>query len=150
MILGDSFTPLSQLSSAFLAPKSPLHLQFAYFESALAVEFLVERFGLPAPERACWTTWVPGMSMNESLPRRTKMSLDQIDEILPNSRGSEPKGSPPKRPGRSRICRRRGFDGLSRLAREASQELLGTEAILGARLVVEEKVGGSQEPSWRS
>ncbi len=33
MILGDALTPLSQLSSAFLAPKTPLHLQFAYFES---------------------------------------------------------------------------------------------------------------------
>ena len=41
MILGDELTPLSQLSSAFLAAKTPLHLQFAYFESALAVEFLV-------------------------------------------------------------------------------------------------------------
>ena len=43
-----SLTPLSQLSSAFLAPKTPLHLQFAYFESALAVDFLIERCGLPA------------------------------------------------------------------------------------------------------
>ncbi len=51
MILGDDLTPLSQLSSAFLAPKTPLHLQFAYFESALAVDFLVERFGLPGHER---------------------------------------------------------------------------------------------------
>ncbi len=48
MILGDDFTPLSRLSSAFLAPKSGMHLQFAYFESALAVEFLVEKAGLPA------------------------------------------------------------------------------------------------------
>ena len=48
MILGEALTPLSQLSSAFLAPKTSLHLQFAYFESALAVDFLVQRFGLPA------------------------------------------------------------------------------------------------------
>ena len=53
MILGDELTPLSQLSSAFLAPKTALHLQFAYYESALAVAFLVERAGLPAlKERA--------------------------------------------------------------------------------------------------
>ena len=37
----DALTPLSQLSSAFLTPKTPLDLQFAYFESALAVDFLV-------------------------------------------------------------------------------------------------------------
>ena len=35
-------------SATFLAPKSPLHLQFAYFESSLVVEFLVERYGMDA------------------------------------------------------------------------------------------------------
>ena len=48
MILGDDLTPLSQLSSAFLAPKSAMHIQFAYQESALAVEFLVGKAGLDA------------------------------------------------------------------------------------------------------
>ncbi len=48
MLLGPELTPLSKLSSAFLAPKSGLHLQFAYHESAMAIDFLVERFGLPA------------------------------------------------------------------------------------------------------
>lgn len=43
MLLGDDFVPLSQLSGAFLRPKSPIHLQFAYFESSLAVRYLVER-----------------------------------------------------------------------------------------------------------
>ena len=56
MILGDELTPLSQLSSAFLAPKTALHLQFAYYESALAVAFLVEKAGLPALQGACSTT----------------------------------------------------------------------------------------------
>jgi len=46
MILAGALTPVSELSSAFLAPASPLHLQFAYFQSSLVVEFLVERFGL--------------------------------------------------------------------------------------------------------
>jgi len=45
MILSGELTPLSRLSGAFLAPKSPLHLQFAYYESSLAVEFLAEKFG---------------------------------------------------------------------------------------------------------
>ena len=47
-ILSGEMAPLSKLSSLFLAPKSPQHLQFAYFESAMAVEFLVERYGLEA------------------------------------------------------------------------------------------------------
>jgi tetratricopeptide (TPR) repeat protein len=45
MLLGDDLVPIGKLSGAFLAPKSSLHLQFAYLESSLAVEFLVQRFG---------------------------------------------------------------------------------------------------------
>jgi tetratricopeptide (TPR) repeat protein len=45
MILDGELTPLGKLSSAFLTPKNPLYLQFAYYESSLVVEFLVQRFG---------------------------------------------------------------------------------------------------------
>jgi tetratricopeptide (TPR) repeat protein len=45
MILGGELTPVSKLSGAFLAPKSPVHLQFAYYQSSLVVEHIVERFG---------------------------------------------------------------------------------------------------------
>ena len=45
MVLGEDLTPVGELSAAFLAPKTDLHLQFAYFESALVVEFLVKEFG---------------------------------------------------------------------------------------------------------
>ncbi len=78
MILGDDFTPLSRLSSAFLAPKSGMHLQFAYFESALAVEFLVDKAGLPAL-REVLDDLGAGVTINESLPRRARMSLEQLD-----------------------------------------------------------------------
>jgi tetratricopeptide (TPR) repeat protein len=46
MILGGKLTPVSELSAAFLSPPTPSHLQFAYYESALVVEFIVERYGL--------------------------------------------------------------------------------------------------------
>src|SRR5260221_1419036 len=46
MILGEDLTPVSQLSGAFLKPKTPAHLGFAYYESSLVVEWLVERWGL--------------------------------------------------------------------------------------------------------
>lgn len=46
MVLGNELTPVSKLSGAFLAPRSDLYLQFAYYESSLVVEFLVQRFGL--------------------------------------------------------------------------------------------------------
>src|SRR5256884_1366190 len=45
MVLGDDLTPIRKLSAAFLSPKSPLHVQFAYYESSMVVEFLVQRFG---------------------------------------------------------------------------------------------------------
>jgi predicted Zn-dependent protease len=48
LVLAGELPPLSQLSSSFLAPKSPLHLQLAYYQSALAVEFLIARRGLEA------------------------------------------------------------------------------------------------------
>jgi tetratricopeptide (TPR) repeat protein len=81
MMVGDALTPLSQLSSAFLAPKTPLHLQFAYFESALAMEFMTERAGLPAM-KGLLDDLGSGLSVNESLPRRTKLSLDQLDRAF--------------------------------------------------------------------
>ncbi|SMP78479.1 Lipopolysaccharide biosynthesis regulator YciM, contains six TPR domains and a predicted metal-binding C-terminal domain [Neorhodopirellula lusitana] len=51
MILGtaetpSSLTPPSQLSSAFLAPPSAMHLQFAYYESSLVVQFIIEKHGI--------------------------------------------------------------------------------------------------------
>ncbi len=80
MILSaDTLTPLSKLSSAFLAPKTALHLQFAYFESCLAVDFLIERFGMPAL-RGLLDELGTGISMNEGLPRSTKMTLEKLDE----------------------------------------------------------------------
>ncbi len=45
MVLGKELTPVGDLSAAFLAPKSDTHLQFAYYESSLAVEFLIQQFG---------------------------------------------------------------------------------------------------------
>ncbi len=46
LVLGDGLTPVGKLSSAFLAPESDLHLQFAYYESALVVEYLVAQYGM--------------------------------------------------------------------------------------------------------
>jgi tetratricopeptide (TPR) repeat protein len=49
MILSEEdFIPASQLSSGFLKPKTPMHLQFAYYESSLAVEYLIESHGMTA------------------------------------------------------------------------------------------------------
>jgi tetratricopeptide (TPR) repeat protein len=48
MVLDGGVTPLGQLSGAFLAPTNSEQLQFAYYESSLVVEFIVDKFGLDA------------------------------------------------------------------------------------------------------
>ena len=44
-ILDGEMTPIERLSMAFLVPKSPEHMQFAYYQSSLVVEYLVKNFG---------------------------------------------------------------------------------------------------------
>jgi tetratricopeptide (TPR) repeat protein len=51
MIMKGEFTPIGELSGAFLTPKTGLHLQFAYYESSLVVEFLIQKFGLDPIKR---------------------------------------------------------------------------------------------------
>lgn len=77
MILGTDLTPISRLSGAFLSPPSAMHLQLAYYESSLAVEFMVEKYGLEMLKRVLVDLGV-GMPINESLARYTD-SLDQLD-----------------------------------------------------------------------
>ena len=48
MILKDGkggLTPVGSMSAAFLAPPTPEHLQFAYYQASLVVEYLVARHG---------------------------------------------------------------------------------------------------------
>lgn len=69
MVLGGELTPISKLSSAFLSPPTPLHLQFAYYESSLVVEFLVERFG-QASIKAILADLAKGEEINSVISRR--------------------------------------------------------------------------------
>ena len=101
LILSDGLKPLSSLSSAFLTATTPLDVQFAYFESALAVEFLIERFGLPTL-KGLLDDLGAGMALNEVLPIRTKMTLDQIDGEFARFARERPRESRRARPGKSR------------------------------------------------
>lgn len=78
MILGDDFIPLGELSAAFLAPKSDLHLQFAYYQSALAVDFLVGRFGLDALRRILRDLG-EGTEINATIARHT-LPMDRLEK----------------------------------------------------------------------
>lgn len=79
MILDDEdFTPLSKLSSAFLTPESDLHLQFAYFESYLVVEFLVQQYGLETLKKVL-TDLGTGVEINTALAAHTK-DIDELED----------------------------------------------------------------------
>jgi tetratricopeptide (TPR) repeat protein len=77
MILEGELTPVSKLSGAFLNPSSGLHLQFAYYESSLVVEFLVEKYELETLQRIL-TDLGAGMPINDSLQRYAG-SLAELD-----------------------------------------------------------------------
>ena len=77
LINSDDLTPVSQLSAAFLNPKSPQHLQFAYYESSLVVRYVIEKYGLDMLKRVL-TDLSIGMPINESLTRYVG-SLGQLD-----------------------------------------------------------------------
>ena len=66
MILGDDLTPVSELSAAFLKPKTAAHLGFAYYESSLVVEWLIERWGLEKMKR-CLADLAAGKPINDAL-----------------------------------------------------------------------------------
>ena len=68
MILDGGLTPISNLSAAFMSPPTPMHLQFAYYESALVVEFLVERSGF-ASLKAILADLAKGEEINAAIAR---------------------------------------------------------------------------------
>ena len=78
MILDGELTPVSQLSSAFLSPKSAQHLHFAYYESSLVVRFLVEKFG-EAKLLALLDDLSRGTTINDALQRHMA-GTDYLDK----------------------------------------------------------------------
>lgn len=70
MILGGSLTPVGRLSGAFLAPKDGEALMFAYFQSALVVDWIVERHGFDAL-KAILRDLGQGVAINAALAAHT-------------------------------------------------------------------------------
>lgn len=77
MILGEDLTPVSQLSGAFLRPKTPAHLGFAYYESSLVVEWLVERWGIEKMKRVL-SDLAKGKEINATLAAHFA-PIDELD-----------------------------------------------------------------------
>lgn len=76
-LLDETLAPVSQLSAAFLHAPSPAHLQFAYLEASLVVEFLIEKYGLDTLRRVLVDLGV-GMPIHDALARYAG-SLDALD-----------------------------------------------------------------------
>ena len=126
ILANGSLTPLSRLSSAFLTAKTPLDVQFAYFESALAVEFLIERFGLPTM-KSLLDDLGAGIPLNDVLPKCTKKTLDEIDGEFARFARASPQNRASGDVGRAGSGGRRKFNGDQGLACQAPRELLGVE-----------------------
>jgi tetratricopeptide (TPR) repeat protein len=70
MIVVGELTPVASLSAAFLAPPSMERLQFAYFESSLFVDFLIQRYGLE-PLKAILRDLGDGVEINRAIAAHT-------------------------------------------------------------------------------
>ncbi|MEM6469897.1 MAG: tetratricopeptide repeat protein [Planctomycetota bacterium] len=65
-IMGEGLTPISALSGAFLNASSAMDVQFAYYESSLVVEFLIDKYGLESV-RGLLDALAKGKRINEAL-----------------------------------------------------------------------------------
>lgn len=77
MMLGEELTPVSRLSGAFLHPPTPTHLQFAYYQSYLVVDFLIRRHGREAL-LGILDDLAAGLSIDDALTRQVG-SLAKLD-----------------------------------------------------------------------
>ena len=76
MILEGGLTPVGKLSGTFLSPPTPEHLQFAYYQSSLVVEHIVERFGHEAI-RSILEKLAQGVKINLAIAH----SVEPIEEL---------------------------------------------------------------------
>ncbi len=78
IILKGESTPVSKLSSAFLNPKSSLHIQFAYYQSSMVVEYIIDQFGFETI-RKILTDLQVGIPINVAIERHTK-ELGELEQ----------------------------------------------------------------------
>lgn len=104
MILSEGLTPVSELSGAFLRPPSPVHLQFAYYESSLVVEYLIQEFGLGGLKDVLKELAI-GTPINDALRRHcapiefidksfAKFALQKAEAFAPKANWDEVKSIP--------------------------------------------------------
>jgi tetratricopeptide (TPR) repeat protein len=77
LILAGGATPVSKLTSAFMQPPSPAHLQFAYFESSMVVEYIHQKYGPDAINKILADLGAD-VAINAALAKNT-VPIDQLD-----------------------------------------------------------------------
>ncbi|WP_437191754.1 tetratricopeptide repeat protein [Planctomicrobium sp. SH527] len=77
-ILGGKLTPIHRMSEAFLSPGSGGGLMFAYFQSSLVVEYLINTYG-HAEFVAILDDLALGMPINDAIERHTT-SMGELEE----------------------------------------------------------------------
>jgi tetratricopeptide (TPR) repeat protein len=77
-ILDDKMKPVSNLSAAFMSAESNMDLQFAYYQSALVVEFLVKQYGFDKLT-AILRELGEGTDINAAIAKHTE-PIDRIDQ----------------------------------------------------------------------
>ena len=70
-ILNRKLTPISSLSKAFMSPDSPFDMQFAYYQSSMVVEHLVEEHGFEVLLNILEDVGA-GLPVNTALERHTE------------------------------------------------------------------------------
>lgn len=135
-ILGGELVPVGKLSEAFLAPKTGEHLMFAYFQSALVVEFLVDRFGFEAL-LAILRDLGQGLGVNAALEAHTaKLAvLEPQFESFAKARAKEPAFDPEALSARAAAARGRKDTAGERKALEEQAAHAADAADAYARLV---------------
>jgi hypothetical protein len=91
MIRQGELLPVGQLSKAFISPKDGEHLMFAYYQSALVVEHLVERYGFAALT-AVLRDLGEGVEMNRALEARAAPlpELEKTFQAFARQRAKQP------------------------------------------------------------
>ncbi len=72
----DALTPIRDMSQAFFQAKSGKHVMFAYYQSMLVVEHIVNHYGLEAL-RAILADLADGVLVNDAISRHTR----PVDEL---------------------------------------------------------------------
>ncbi len=79
-LLGGKLRPMTHLSAAFLTAKESSDLMFAYYESSLAVEFLMQRYGLDAMKKIL-ADLNEGVELNKALAEHTA-AIPELEEAF--------------------------------------------------------------------